>query len=270
MKLSQEEADLFFKLMWGLQFYVNQQRQILPDIKSVDEYTALSTPDKGEVRDTLWESPDLIDAYVAENPDGRSAEELEIVRKWKGFVLGTFQIFRHLKKHTILIGEKSQVYGVLGLFNSLEEVYYGYPLPIMAETVLLPFKGKIVYDGLLKGYNISFGGGIRSRLNEEYMTAKQNDRITTTLEPEIAAPPERSSKKPARNLGPAVDKVAKAVEQLKGGPVIQGAAFSLLRATAKLAQSATHRPDDLDELVQRERQVRRALKRLQTTLDRAE
>jgi hypothetical protein len=30
MKLSQDDADLFFKLMWGLQFYVNQQRRILP------------------------------------------------------------------------------------------------------------------------------------------------------------------------------------------------------------------------------------------------
>ena len=32
MKLSQEDTELFFRLMWGLQFYINQQRQILTDI----------------------------------------------------------------------------------------------------------------------------------------------------------------------------------------------------------------------------------------------
>lgn len=37
MNLSQEDADLFFKLMWDLQFYVNQQRQILTNVKSIEE-----------------------------------------------------------------------------------------------------------------------------------------------------------------------------------------------------------------------------------------
>lgn len=54
MKLSREDADLFFKLMWRLQFYVNQERQILPNIKSVEAYAALPMSDKVEVRDALW------------------------------------------------------------------------------------------------------------------------------------------------------------------------------------------------------------------------
>jgi hypothetical protein len=186
MKLSQEDADLFFKLMWGLQFYVNQQRHVLPEIKSVEAYEALSMSDKIEVRDALWEHPDLIDDYLAQNPDGLSVEEAELVGKWKRFVAGTFQIFRFLKKHTIFIGEGSQVYAVLGLYDGLEDVFYGRRPPIMIQAVLLPFKGRIVYDGVFRGYNIVFGGGIRSSLNEEYMAAKQNGRIITTLEPELA------------------------------------------------------------------------------------
>ncbi len=35
---------------------------------------------------------------------------------------------------------------------------------LACRTVLLPFKGRIVYDGLLAGYNVTFGGGIRRRL----------------------------------------------------------------------------------------------------------
>ena len=272
MKLSQEDADLFFRLMWGLQFYVNQQRQILTDIESVEKYVALPMSEKIEVRDALWESPDLIDAYVEKNPDGLTVEELDIIRTWKRFVAGTFQIFRFLKKHTILIGgEESEVYAVLGLNDTLEEVFAYRPPPIMVQAVLLPFKGKIIYDGALKGYNIMFGGGIRSDLKEIYMAAKQNGRIITTLEPEVAACAKGPrTRKPGKNWGPAVEKIVKASEQMRGGPAVQSAAFGLLRASAKVAQAAVGRSDDVDELWNLEQQAQRALSRLQTVLMRAE
>ena len=160
MKLSTEDVALFFKLMWRLQFYVNQQHQILRGVDSVEDYAALPPVERVQVRNALWENPELIDAYVAENPHDLSDEELDIIRKWKQSAAGTFQIFRYLKKHTIFIGENSQVYGVLALYDSLEEMLYGRRLPVMVQAVLLPFKGKIVYDGTLNFYNIHFGKGI--------------------------------------------------------------------------------------------------------------
>jgi hypothetical protein len=268
MKLSTEDAGLFFKLMWGLQFYVNQQRQVIPGVDSVEAYAVLPGEDRMEVRSVLWENPELIDAYVAQNPDNLPAKELDLVRKWKRFVSGTFQIFRYLKKHTIFIGEHSHVYGVLALQDSLEEMFYGRPLPIMAQAVLLPFKGKIIYDGLLNTYNVYFGGNIRSGLKEDYMAAKQNGRIITTLEPELAKQPRK--KTPSKDWRPVVDDLVERTKKLKGGPVVQSSAFSLLRASAALAQVAAHNPDDVDELWQLERRVRTALSRLQTVLDRAE
>jgi len=268
VKLSAEDTAFFFKLMWGLQFYVNQQHKVIPEVGSEEAYAVLPAADRAKVRNTLWEHPELIDAYVAQNPDGLPDEDLDIVRKWGRFVLGTFQIFRYLKKHTIFIGESSTVYGVMALQDSLEEMFYGHPLPIMVQAVLLPFKGKIVYDGLLSIYNVHFGGGIRSGLQEEYMAAKQNDRIITTLEPELAKPPRKQ--KPTKDWRPVVDGLVKTANTLKGGPAVQSSAFSLLRASAKLAQAAAHNPDDLDELWDLERQARTALSRLQTVLNRAE
>lgn len=271
MKLAVEDADLFFKLMWGLQFYVSQQRQILPDVKSAKEYAALPMSKKVEVRGVLWGNPDLIDAYVEKNPDGLSLEELEVVRKWKRFVTGTFQIFRYLKKHTIFISEKSQVYGVLGLYDNLEDMFYGRPLPIMVQAVLLPFKGRIIYDGVLQGYDILFGAGIRSGLQEEYLTAKQNERIITTLEPEATrATQVKHQRKSSKDWAPAVAEIVEVSEKMRGGSAVQSAAFGLLRASARVAQSAVHRPDDWDELWQLGQQARKALRRLQTALERAE
>ena len=270
MKVSKEDADLFFQLTWGLQFHVNQQRQVLPSVETVQDYAKLSIEDKAKVRDALWENADLIDTYVRDNPDGLLAEELGIVQKWKRHVAGTFQIYRLLKKHAILVGEKGQVYGVLGLHDSLEDVLGGQPLPVMVQTVLLPFRGKIVYDGMLRRYNVHFGQGIRSNLHEEYMTAKQNDRIITTLEPKSGEPERGMRGEPGRDWQPVLDSLLQTIEGMRGGPLIQGSTFGLLRASARLAQAAVRSPDDLDELWHHEQQVRRALTRLQRILGRAE
>lgn len=269
MKLSTEDAGLFFKLMWGLQFYVNRRQKILSGIDSVETYAKLPTEDRIEVRNALWKNLKLVDAYAAENPDRLPSLELDIVQKWNRAVSGTFQIFRYLKKHTIFVRDDSQVYGVLGLHNSVEDAMYGRQLPVMVQAVLLPFKGKIVYDGVLPFYNIYFGGGIRSGLNEAYMTAKQNDRIITTLEPELATPARQEREKSGQDWGPVIDDLVQTASKMKGGPVVQSSAFSVLRASARLAQAAVQNPDDLDELQDLEQRVRNALTRLQTVLNRA-
>ena len=271
MKLAKADADLFFRLMWGLHFYVNQQHQILPGVKSAKAYANLQMEEKVKVRDKLWTDPRLIASYVNVNPDDLPAADLEIVGKWKRFLSGKFYVFRYLKKYTILIGGKSQVYGVLGLYDSLEDVFYTRPLPIAVDAVLLPFKGHIVHDGLLKSYPIFFGGGIRSDLKETYMAAKQNECIIVTLEPEtVISEPEEHPKKPAKDWESAVAEIAKASAKLQGGSVIQKAAFRLLRASTEVAQAAAQEPDDLDALWRLEQRVEKALRHLQTVLDRAE
>lgn len=266
MNLSPEDAKLFFDLMWGLQRYVNQQRGILKDIPSPAEYAGLPREKKIKVRDTLFKSPDLIDAYVEANPEALSSEELEIVRTWRRFIKDEFFIFRHLKKYTVFIGNKDQVYGVLGLVDSLEEIVPTYALPRMVNAVLLPFKGWIIYDGLLQGYSISFGGGIRSNLNHTYMTAKQKERIITTLEPET------SQAKPAirkifKTWLPQLEEIASSASKLKGETALQNAAFTLLRASIEMAKCAETTPDDLDVLFAGERKVQKAMTRLYKVLE---
>jgi hypothetical protein len=270
MKLSPEDATLFYELMWPLQFYVHQQRQILPDVDSVEEYVFCSREEKLEVRNALYENPDLLDAFVAQNPAQLSADELQIVQSWKRFVSGQFYIERFLKKATIFVGggQPAKVYAVLGLTEPIEEVFGGQRPPIAVDAVLLPFKGRIVYDGLLSIYRIYFGSGIRRDLKEIYMVAKQNGRIIQTLEPEHAPAKRR---KPARDLRPVVDEVLSTANRLRGGQSpVQSPAFSLLKASARLAQAAVHDPEDLDALWEQWQRVHRALRRMETVLDRAE
>ena len=49
----------------------------------------------------------------------------------------------------MLISEDNKVYAVLALSDPLEDMVLGLRPPILVNAVLLPFKGKIVYDGIL-------------------------------------------------------------------------------------------------------------------------
>jgi len=270
MLVSQDDAAQFFRLMWGLQFYVSRQRKLLPELHSIEDYGRLDRQAKVSVRDALWEHPELIDAYVQANPDQRSAEELELISKWKGFIAGKFFVFRYLKDYAILLGD-SQVYGVKALYDTFDAIFHGHPLPIMIETVLLPYKGHVIYDGMCRSYNLEFGSGIRGDLKEQYMVAKQAGRILTSLEARApAAKPLSAERKLTPETADVAGEIVKSSERLRGGTAIQSAAFGVLRASAKLAETAILQPEDLDEVERVERQVLRALNRLQRILERAE
>lgn len=145
MKLPPEDAALFLRLTWELQFFVNRRRHILPAVNSVREYERLSTEQKLKVRNALYDHATLIDDFVAENPAGLPADDLAIVRSWKRFVRGDFFIERFLKKGAFLIGgdQKPVVYVVAGINDSLEDMLGPYlTLPIYVHAVLLPFKGR--------------------------------------------------------------------------------------------------------------------------------
>jgi hypothetical protein len=62
------------------------------------------------------------------------------------------------------------------------------------QTVLLLFKDKIVYDGMLIRYNISFGAGIRRSLNDSFKEAKARYGIVTSLPLSEKAPPAKVPK----------------------------------------------------------------------------
>ncbi len=206
MLLSRDDAELFFKLHRSLMCFVNERLQIIPDIGSPDEFSALPPEMRLKVRDAFIDETDLIEVFVDANPFDLSGEELEVVHSWRHLVAGKFFIFRHLKKYTVFLSsdEPTTAYGVVALADPFEELV-GQHLPVMAETVLLPLGDKIVYDGLLNGYNISFGGGIKRSLNENYKEAKERLGIVTSLPIEARPMPTRKPKvgrkKAARSSG---------------------------------------------------------------------
>jgi hypothetical protein len=183
MLLDPPDAVLVFALHRALMLYVNDRLKIgdAPS-GSTDGFPSLGPELRLEVRDALAKRLDLIDDFVAENPYQLDSDDLAIVASWKHMVAGAFYVLRFLKKHTIFLQSTDPpvAYGVLGLSEPLSDVIKQ-RLPYLCQAVLLPFQGKIVYDSVLSGYNISFGGNINRLLRDAYNLAKARSGVVTSL-----------------------------------------------------------------------------------------
>jgi hypothetical protein len=194
MQLSRADAEQFFKLYPALLVYVNERKKILDNVTGPDNFMLRPAEERMRVRDELYEDIGLIDAFVRENPFDFASQELDIVQSWKNYLKDEFYILKHLKKHTIFLSTSSPciAYGVLSLADLLKDMF-PYP-PVLVQGVLLPFKNRIVYDGYLASYNISFGGGVRRMLNNSYNEAKASYGIVTKLPFEAATQGEADDK----------------------------------------------------------------------------
>ncbi len=181
MRLSQEDGQLYYKLWLPLLDYVNKKYQINGNQKSMAMAERLDLVVVKEVSDKIWSDLEIIDCYLGEHPEFLE-DERNIIRGWKRRIQGRFVMERHLKKGTIFISmEDEEVYQVSGITSSWEEMFYGAPMPLMVETTLIPFRDMIISDGLVRPYSILMGGGVKRRLKDIYMTAKESDRIHRTL-----------------------------------------------------------------------------------------
>ena len=275
MYLSPEEAALFYKLNGALLTYLNRHIGLVPGIESQSAFIEASFEDKVKLRDALYDHPEIIDRFIADNPQAFAPEELAEVASWKRFIRGDFFILRFLKRHTIFLdsGSPAKAYGVLGITESIEAMVHGRPLPLHVKAVLLPFRGRTVYDGVVRPSSVYFGPSIRRSLNETYQAIRETQGIIERLDAQGEQPeqtPQRTKRSQAtQRLAPSVEQIVQEVESLKGTEAgVQRQAHAVLRAAAHLLRSAADDPGDWDGLTKSIRQTRTAITRLERTLDR--
>lgn len=144
-----------------------------------EDFKDLDVETKFSVREALYENPKYFNKFVKENPYDLSNEDLRVADNFRYFRKGPFWVLKYLKKHAVFL-DGDFAYGVLALSDPFEW-FFGNNLPRMVETVLLPFEGKIVYDGMMKSSNIIIGGNITSSLNSEYSVLKAKYGLITQL-----------------------------------------------------------------------------------------
>lgn len=181
MTLSQEDGQLYYKLWLPLLDFVNKKYRINNKMRSIATAKNLNPIDVKEVANKLWSDVTIIDDYLNEKAD-LTDDHREIIRSWKRRIQGKFMMERHLKKGTIFISlENEEVYQVSGIISSLEEMFFGAPMPLILEATFMPFRNVIISDGLIMPYNILVGGGMKRMFKDVYMAAKKSGRIHRSL-----------------------------------------------------------------------------------------
>ena len=182
MILNDEDADLFFRLHWSILFFVNLKYRVIEGLSEPylkDE----KLEDVNELNNILFNNPELIDSFIAENPFNLDTEELDIIKSWKNYIKDRFLLVAHLKKYSVFMttDQDQKAYGVIGIFEKVEDIVPLF-MPQLVETTLLPFKGQIIYCGLFGFYNIRIGSGMKAGIQAEYQKAKRRFGIITSLD----------------------------------------------------------------------------------------
>jgi hypothetical protein len=182
MRLPPPDTERFYRIWFALLANVNEQLHLVrrfpaqPAIGSVEPEVAI------KIRDAMWANDAVREHFIADNPAHLSVDDLALVSSWQHRVAGPFVLLRSLAKYTIFLSQSTPVhaYGVLGLVSPIEETL-PLPLPLYVEAVLLPFEGRIIYDGLLTSYPVVLGSGIRRDLQELYRNLQEREGVITSL-----------------------------------------------------------------------------------------
>ena len=182
MLLPPEETAEFFDIWGKLIYFVNKVEKIVPKMKKPDDIWDANQQEILKIRDHLFKNPAMFDKFIKENPFKMSQDQLNSVSDFRFAISRSFIIYRSLKKYTVFLtmDEPCEAYGVVGFHRPIAELI-NQPLPAMVETVLLPFKDKIVSDGIYSGMRLIFGPGFKKRFNLNYKVAKEVFGIVTNL-----------------------------------------------------------------------------------------
>ena len=183
-RLPEKDRILFYDTWLRLLDYVNKKEKVC-DYQVNFLNPAFNLQSKlCLIRDRLWEKPSFISEYTLLNP-ALTKEAAELLRAWeKKHVRGKFLLLEYRNGTAIMMqikeNETPKLYAVIGITSTISETVMSAP-PVLLKTVLLPFGDRIIYDGFIVPYQISFGLGARKMFSEQYEMEKLKHGILTKL-----------------------------------------------------------------------------------------
>lgn len=181
MTLSKEDGKLFYALWLPLLDFVNEKYEVRKEIGKMEGAGNLNLEDVKAVSDKLCDEISVIDEYLQKHKEFPE-EHKSIIKSWQRFKRGRFIMERHLKDGTMMISmEDGNVYQVVGIITSIEEMFYYAPMPLMVEATLMPFRNVIITDGVIMPYNLMLGSNMKKTFKDVYMNAKRAGAIRKTL-----------------------------------------------------------------------------------------
>lgn len=131
----------------------------------------------------LWQNdPEFIENFIRASGDDLSEEEREILRGWKGSSREIYFVVKYYSEYAgFLSFEDKTCYGVLGLSDCIKALL-PYGLPCLIQTTLLPYKGRIMWDGLVNVVPKEVPKEISGILEEICDAIREQGEMVTELE----------------------------------------------------------------------------------------
>ncbi|WP_119342995.1 hypothetical protein [Facilibium subflavum] len=204
-QLLPHEAEYFFKLHRSLMHFTNQKYNISAKFKKVEDFQSLDNDALQNVipaiREKMYDTAH-IKQFCDENPYDLTEKDLAVVHQWKGKLITSGFLVRHLRDYSVVMAPPSpkqdnRLYGIKGITHSLADYLPSDCLPYQTYFILLPFLGHIVYDGFFSANSIYFGSNIKRSIKDEYNHIKALDGIYAkhTIGDDLSNPPQTASVK---------------------------------------------------------------------------
>jgi len=180
MILTETEYRDFISIHLNLIYYAGLEKEVIDPNMTFAQFLKLKLEVKTKCRDQLNKNSYLLDSFLKDYSDSLTTEKINIIQGFKQKIDGDFIILKCLKDNAIFIDTNDQkVYAVKALSDRFDTFFNFFP--VYVNTTLIPFNGKIIYDGFLTSHKVMFGKNYRFEFNEIYKNAKQNDAIIKTI-----------------------------------------------------------------------------------------
>ena len=155
---------------------------------------------------------------------------------------------------------------MLALQDSFAEIFENKP-PLYVKTVLLPFKGQIVYDGILEPFNIFFWGGVKSIIKDSYKKAKDGGSIIhdlLTASPDVDTLPTEKIRKELSKLIAELQDVERNLEKCHLKANDANSIINLLKGTVRyVGQRFSANDDDAETAFRQYRKLKQVFNRFE-------
>ena len=179
--VKEENSMMFFALRNLLLDYTNQKYNINKKLRNFDDICDAESEELIDIRDKLWENPNIIKNYLKENPNKLNEELISIIKSWNEKKINKeFVLYKYEDEYTLFIDDYN-IYYVKGLKVRIRDMIPEQKLPMIVKTVLLPLKDQIIYDSYVEQYNMAVGNNLRKVWDDNYKKLLKENKIKFKL-----------------------------------------------------------------------------------------
>jgi hypothetical protein len=171
--------------LFSLIIYANKKYRINTKLLH-ENYTGVKPRDVHPILEEIWKSNDIIDEYVAENPDGFDSRDLAVIGDWKNHVTGFFAVVDHLRACSVFLSDKN-AFGVTGISDSISQMFSSKSLPFTLMGTLIPFDGIVTFDTVFQDCDIALGADMKTSAMADYERYKAANAVISTAKDFIEA-----------------------------------------------------------------------------------